>query len=178
MPEISPALQSEIGDPEEVDRLIAKCRGRPGFLLTLLEKLQQRNPHKYLPKPLLEYVAERTGIPLAQIYSVVTFYAFFNLEPQGEHLICICRGTACHTRGSRSLLERLKLELGVKAEEDPGSADKIAFTTPDRKFTLRTVACFGQCALAPVVELDYKILGHVNEDTLKRELEALEGKKS
>ena len=168
------ALRPELGELEETDRLIARHRGRPGFLLTLLERLQELHPHKYLPKEILAYVAEKTGIPLAQIYSVVTFYAFFNLEPQGRHTVCICRGTACHTRGSRALLERLKLELGVKAEEDPGSADKIAFTTPDRKFTLRTVACFGQCALAPVVELDHKILGHVNEDTLKRQLEALE----
>jgi hypothetical protein len=55
---------------------------------------------------ILEYIAERTDIPLARIYSVVTFYALFNLEPQGEHTICICRGTACHTRGSRNLLQR------------------------------------------------------------------------
>ena len=56
---------------------------------------------------MLEYIAAKTDIPLAQIYSVVTFYALFNLEPQGENTICICRGTACHTRGSRNLLERI-----------------------------------------------------------------------
>jgi NADH-quinone oxidoreductase subunit E len=97
----------------------------------------------------------------------------FNLKPQGDHTICICRGTACHTHGSRSLLERLKLQLGLKDDGEEGSADKISATTPDRRFTLRTVACFGQCALAPVVEVDHAILGHVNEKTLEREVQTL-----
>jgi len=98
----------------------------------------------------------------------------FNLRPQGEHSVCICRGTACHTRGSRTLLERVKLQLGLRGDgDDEGSADKVSATTADRKFTLRTVACFGQCALAPVVEVDHNILGHVNERALEREINVL-----
>ena len=121
----------------------------------------------------LEYVAARTGVPQSQVYGVATFFALFNLEPQGTHTVSICRGTACHTRGSRALLERLKLQLGLKDDGEEGSADKISATTPDRRFTLRTVACFGQCALAPVVEVDHAILGHVNEKTLEREVQTL-----
>jgi NADH-quinone oxidoreductase subunit E len=143
------------------------------MLLSLLEEIQENQPHKYLPMAILDYVASRIDVPQAQVYSVATFYALFNLKPQGDHTICICRGTACHTRGSRSLLERLKLQLGFKDKEEEGSADKVSATTPDRRFTLRTVACFGQCALAPVVEVDHAILGHVNEHTLERELQAL-----
>jgi NADH-quinone oxidoreductase subunit E len=161
-----------------IDRVIAKYDGRAGQLLSILEEVQEHHPNKYLPVEALDYIALKTGIPRAQIYSVATFYALFNLEPQGEHTICICRGTACHTRGSRNLLERLKLELGVKDSGEEGSADKLSITTPDRKFTLRTVACFGQCALAPVVEIDHNILGHVNEQALEREIAALgKGKK-
>ena len=105
---------------------------------------------------------------------MATFYALFNLRPQGEHSVCICRGTACHTRGSRTLLERVKLQLGLRGDgDDEGSADKVSATTADRKFTLRTVACFGQCALAPVVEVDHNILGHVNERALEREINVL-----
>ena len=87
-----------------------------------------------------------------------------------------CRGTACHTRNSRALLESLRLELGLGIEdgEEPGEADKLAMTTPDKKFTVRTVACFGQCALAPVVEVNHRICGHVNERTLQREVRSLE----
>ena len=96
------------------DRTVAAHSGKPGELLGILESLQDHNPHKYLSPEILEYVAEKTDIPLAQIFSVVTFYALFNLEPQGEHSIWICRGTACHTRGSRNLLQRLRLELGCR----------------------------------------------------------------
>lgn len=161
-------------DREFADKVTAEYQGRPGALLTVLEKVQDRNPHKYLPQDILEYIAAKMDIPLAQIYSVVTFYALFNLEPQGKNTVCICRGTACHTRGSRNLLERLRLELGIKDDGDEGGADKLALTTADRKYTLRTVACFGQCALAPVVEINHAIYGHVNEQALQREIKALE----
>ena len=115
-------------------------------------------------------------IPLSQIYAVITFYALFNLEPQGEHTISICRGTACHTRGSRNLLQRLRLDLGLPDQSEDG-ADKLCVTTPDGRYSLRTVACFGQCALAPVAEVDHAILGHVNERALRREVEHLNGRK-
>ncbi len=165
--------QAKTDDQEFIDRVIAEQGGRPGSLLTVLEKLQERHPHKYLPVETLEYVAAKADIPLARVWSVVTFYALFNLEPQGQHSVCICRGTACHTRGSRSLLDRLRLELSLNESEDEDEADKLSLTTPDGKYTLRTVACFGQCALAPVVEIDHSIYGHMNEQTLHREIEAL-----
>ncbi len=165
--------QPPLDDQEFVDQAIAASEDRSGALLGILEKVQEHNAHKYLPLEILEYVAEKTGISLAQVFSVASFYALFNLQPQGDHTICICRGTACHTRGSRSLLERLKLELGVP---DSG-ADQVSVTTPDHKFSLRTVACFGQCALAPVVEVDHAIYGHMNEQALHREVEALEREK-
>jgi NADH-quinone oxidoreductase subunit E len=154
------------------DRVIAETSGQPGALLTILERIQEHHPNKYLSAEILEYVAERTEIPLSQVFSVVTFYALFNQEPQGDHTICICRGTACHTRGSRSLLQRLRLELGLPEESEDG-ADKLCVTTPDRRFSLRTVACFGQCALAPVVEVDHAIFGHMNEQALHREVDHL-----
>jgi NADH-quinone oxidoreductase subunit E len=160
-----------IEDQDLVDRIIGDQLGRPGALLGILERLQDRNRHKYLPMETLAYVAARTGIPQAQVYAVATFYALFNLEPQGTHTVAICRGTACHTRGSRVLLERAKLQLGF--HETPETADKLALTTSDRRFTIRTVACFGQCALAPVVELDHAIRGHVKEQALIREIELL-----
>jgi NADH-quinone oxidoreductase subunit E len=156
-------------DRDLIDRIIGDHAGRPGALLGILEKLQEHNRHKYLPMATLEYVAARTGVPQSQVYGVATFYALFNLDPQGTHTVAICRGTACHTRGSRGLLERVKLQLGLQET----SADKLTLTTPDRRFTIRTVACFGQCALAPVVEVDHAIRGHVKEQALMREVEML-----
>ena len=158
-------------DQDFIDRIIGDQAGRPGALLGILEKLQERNRHKYLPMETLEYVAARTGVPQSQVYSVATFYALFNLDPQGTHTVAICRGTACHTRGSRALLERVKLQLGLQEARD--DADKLTLTTPDRRFTIRTVACFGQCALAPVVEIDHAIRGHVKEQALIREVDQL-----
>ncbi len=159
-----------------IDQTIAKNAGRPGALLGILEAVQEHNPHKYLPLEVLQYVAAKLELPLSQIYSFATFYALFNLQPQGENTVCICRGTACHTRNSRNLLESLRLELGLglEDEEEAGDADKVALTTKDGRFTVRTVACFGQCALAPVVEVNHRICGHVNERTLQREVRALE----
>ena len=161
-------------DTAFLDQIISENIGRPGALLTVLERAQERNPNHYLPAETLQYVAARMKVPPSRIYSVATFYALFNLEPQGKNTVCVCRGTACHTRGSRNLLNALRMDLGVPAAEAGSSdADKSVFTTPDRRFTIRTVACFGQCALAPVVEVNHRICSHVNERTLQRELRAL-----
>jgi len=160
-------------EQEFLDKVIAQQLGRPGALLGILEKAQDHQPRKFLSRQTLQYVAAKTGAPLARVYSVVTFYGLFNLEPQGKNTICVCRGTACHTRGSRSLLEQLMLNLGLQ-DRDEESGDKIALNTSDGKYTIRTVACFGQCALAPVVEVNHEVYGHMNEQTLERELEHLE----
>ena len=158
-----------------IDQTIVKHNGRPGAVLGILEAVQEHIPHKYLSPEVLRYVAAKLDMPLARIYSFATFYALFNLQPQGENTVCVCRGTACHTRNSRSLMESLRLELGLGLDDDEaaGEAEKLALTTPDGKFTVRTVACFGQCALAPVVEVNHRICGHVNERTLQREVRAL-----
>ncbi|MGP8251113.1 MAG: NAD(P)H-dependent oxidoreductase subunit E [Terracidiphilus sp.] len=158
-----------------IDQAIAKYSGRPGSLLAILETVQEANAHKYLSMEVLRYIAERTGIPPSTVYSAATFYSLFNLDPQGDNLICVCRGTACHTRGSRYLLEKVCLDLGLSEHEsgETKESDKLALTTPDSRFTLRTVSCFGQCALAPVVEVNHHILSHVNERTLQREIRAI-----
>ncbi len=164
------------GEQVFIDQMIAQRSGCPGALLGILEAVQNRNPHKYLSQDTLRYIATKTETPLSRIYSVATFYALFNLQPQGDNTICICRGTACHTRGSRNLLQSARLELGLGLDDasEASEADKVLLTTPDQKFTIRTVACFGQCALAPVVEVNQRICGHVNERTLQREIQMLE----
>jgi len=175
---MQPSSQERLSAEERafIDEVVAARNGRPGALLSVLEAVQEHQLHKYLPTQTLEYIAEKTKTPLSRIYSVVTFYALFNLQPQGDNTVCICRGTACHTRGSRNLLQSVRLELGLGLGSDngDGDGDKILLTTPDHKFTVRTVACFGQCALAPVVEVNHRICGHVNERTLQREIRTIE----
>jgi NADH-quinone oxidoreductase subunit E len=168
----SPSSQRPSGvDRDFIDRVIAQQSGRPGALLAILQQVQEFHPRKYLPLETLEYIGAKTAIPLARIYSVATFYALFNLTPQGRNTISVCRGTACHTRGSRDLFEKLMMHLGFETAAD-GETEQL--TTPDGETTLRTVACFGQCALAPVIEINHAIFGHMNEPMLQRELDALE----
>jgi NADH-quinone oxidoreductase subunit E len=168
----SAQVSSENAEQAFIDQIITKHSGQPGELLGILEAVQERHTHKYLPLETLRYVANKLDIPLSRVYSVATFYALFNLEPQGDNTVCICRGT----RNSRALLETLRLELGLGMDdaEEGGDSDKLTLTTADKKFTVRTVACFGQCALAPVVEINHRICGHVNERTLQREVRSLE----
>ena len=152
-------------DPKALDSIIARYHEKPGKLLSILEEIQKLDPQRYLSPEAMEHVSRKTGIPLSRIYSVVTFYAFFSLKPRGDHSITVCRGTACHTRRSQELLGYLKRLLGLK--EEGAAGEKVFLTTKDNQFTLMTVACFGQCALAPVVEIDGVIHSHMNETKLK-----------
>ena len=155
-----------------MDKIISKHQAKPGELLSTLEEMQHAHPNKYLPATTLEYVSKKLGVPLSQVYSVATFYSYFNLKPQGEHCIMICRGTACHTKGSKVILEALKDYFKLK--EDPAEeGEKIFLTTDDRKFTIRTIACFGQCALAPVLEIDGVIHSNMTTEKVKKVLEQI-----
>ena len=116
MPSAAHDVAHEALDAHErllIDQAIAKHGNRPGALLGILEAVQAANAHKFLSMEALRYIADETGVPPARIYSAATFYSLFNLEPQGDNVICVCRGTACHTRGSRDLLEKLCLDLGL-----------------------------------------------------------------
>jgi NADH-quinone oxidoreductase subunit E len=115
-------------------------------LITVLQCVQSE--HRYLPREILEYIAEKMDISLAKIYSVATFYENFSLDPKGKYVIKICDGTACHVRKSIPILQKVRETLGV-------SADKP--TTDDMMFTVETVSCLGACGLAPVMTLNDKV---------------------
>jgi len=135
----------------DIERIVRSNLGTPGSLLKILEQAQENDPKHYLSEETLKNVADLVGAPLSQVYSMATFYSFFNLKPQGKHSIVVCRGTACHTRGSLALLNEALSRMGIQGfkEEEENSA-----TSPDSFVSIRTVACFGQCALAPVVMID------------------------
>ena len=167
-------LKASHFNEQKCNKIISKYQGKPGDLLTILEEVQKITPHSYLPEKTLKYIADNMDVPLSQIYSVVTFYSFFNLKPQGDHTITVCRGTACHTRGSKSLLDDLLIQLNIQDLEEGG---ELSFTTSDNKFTVRTVACFGQCALAPVIAIDGVIYSNVTSEMLSALLKKLTAKK-
>ena len=160
--------------PEEViDEIIARHPDRTGDVLSVLEELQQRHPLQYLPEATQAAVARKMGVAQSQIFSVVSFYAFFNRQPQGRHTVAVCRGTACHTRGSKALLDALKTSSGFHTD-DEATDGATSFTTPDHRLTIRTVACFGQCALAPVAAIDETIHGHITDIKLRKLVAAIE----
>ena len=133
------------GQWQAIDDVIAANRGRPGALIPVLEQVQGISG--FLPEAVQRRVAKGMGIPLSQVYGVVTFYSFFTMKPRGRHQIKVCLGTACHVRGGHQVEKKLEAELGIL----PGEVDK------DRFFSLDIVRCVGACGLAPVLV--------VNEDT-------------
>lgn len=146
-----------------LDQIVEQYRDRPGMLLSTLEAVQEANPLKFLPVETLVQVSRKLSVPMTQVYSVATFYSFFNLKPQGRHTIVVCRGTACHTKGSRELLNSVGHILGFGCEPDEMEQ---GYTTSDNEFTIKTVACFGQCAQAPVIAVDEVIHSNVNAQKL------------
>ena len=127
---------------EAVDEILARYRGRPGALIPALEDVQ--GVTGYLPVSVQRRVAAGLGVPLSQVYGVVTFYSFFTTKPKGRHQVRVCLGTACHVRGSKRVLGELEQALEIQ----PGEC------TADREFSLDTVRCLGACGLAPVLVVD------------------------
>ena len=157
-------------EPLNVESIIDSWKGRNGSLLGALEQAQQNDPKKYLSETTLREISKRLDIPLSKVYSVATFYSFFSLKPQGEHLLIVCRGTACHTRGSLVLLNEALSRLKIKEFNEK---EENSVTSSDNLITIRTVACFGQCALAPVIMVDGLVLSRMTVSKLVSLLDKL-----
>ncbi len=134
---------------QQIDDILCRFSRDRGSLIPILHEIQ--NHSGYLSREAMEAVARYLGLSDTTVYGVVTFYAGFKLVPSGRHNVKACRGTACHVKGASRVLGELEKRLGVK----PGE------TTPDGEYTLETEACFGSCALAPVVVKDGKVYGRV-----------------
>jgi NADH-quinone oxidoreductase subunit E len=130
----------------------------PEMLIPALEFVQKAEG--YLPRAAMTALARYLRVSEAKVFGVASFYSLFHLEPRGRNQITVCRGTACHVRGSGRLLGDLEKLLGVRA----GSS------TPDMLFSLETVACLGSCALAPVVVKD-KVYGRQTTASVKKLVE-------
>jgi len=144
----------------EIDGIIAESRGKPGATIPVLRKCQ--NAVGYLPRPLIDYVAESMDLPRAEVYGVATFYALFTLQPKGRHCIRACEGTACYVRGIKEVIGRVRDTYQVGIGE----------TTVDRRFSLESVRCLGACGLAPVVVVDQDTHGAMTPEKISRVLES------
>jgi NADH-quinone oxidoreductase subunit E len=141
-------------------RLAERFESRPESLIPALQYLQECAG--YLPPEGMTAVADHLKVSRSKVFGVASFYSLFHLQPRGRHQVTVCRGTACHVRGSARLLSDLEHMLGVKA----------GGTTPDLLFSLGTVACVGSCALAPVVVKD-KVYGRQTSASVKGLIENL-----
>ncbi|GHS95294.1 NADH dehydrogenase subunit E [Synergistales bacterium] len=136
----------------KLDPIVEKYRGKQGVAIPLLADVQ--NEVGYVAQDALKYVGVELGIPAAELFGVATFYAMFRFQPQGKHVVRLCRGTACHVQGSARIAEQLERTLGVKDGE----------TTEDLMFTIAHVACLGCCSLAPVMMVDSSVHGRLTPE--------------
>jgi len=146
----------------ELDPILQNYPPRRESMIPLLQDVQEQLG--YLPREAMQRVAEHVNVPVSDIYGVATFYTQFHLQPQGQHRVHVCQGTACHVRGGDRILDAVTDKLDI----EPGE------TTPDRQFTLQRVACVGSCALAPVVMVDGEAHGRMTPQKTVSLLEQLE----
>ena len=149
---------------EQLDELLSPYSGESSELIPILQEAQER--FGYLPGEVMARIAKFLRLPQSTVYGVSTFYAQFKLSPTGKRIVKVCRGTACHVRGGARILREVEKRLGIK----PGE------TTDDFEYSLETIACFGSCALAPVIVIGKDVygrmtttkVGHILADTEKQ----------
>lgn len=142
--------QAQPVDPTEIDAMVARIGSNPEHLIPLLQAIQER--WNWLPPAALDRLSETTGIRPASITGVSSFYHLFRHQPVGRHIIKTCTGTACHVSGAETLHQAFRTQLKLKPGEH---------TDAEGLFTVEEVACLGCCMLAPVVQIDNIIYGHV-----------------
>lgn len=141
-------------------------KGDRGFLIPILQHVQ--DTHGYVSPSAVDEISAFTGVSLGEVFGVASFYAHFRFNRPGKHTVKVCRGTACHVRGSSRILDSMERELRIKAGE----------TTPDGLFSLERVACFGCCALAPVLVVDKDVHGQMSSTKAQRLLTKYKGGKT
>lgn len=133
----------------ELEKFIDELPEKKGALISVLHRAQ--SIFGYLPKEVQKFVGDKLGVPVSQVYGVVSFYSFFTMVPKGKYPISVCLGTACYVRGADKVLDAFKRELGISVGE----------TTADGKFSLDALRCVGACGLAPVVLVGDKVYGRI-----------------
>jgi NADH-quinone oxidoreductase subunit E len=143
-------------DIEKIDSIIDEKGDTDKALIQAMLAIQEE--FHYLPPEALKRLSEKLNVPMIRIFQVTNFYKVFSLEPRGKHVITVCKGTACHVRGSSMLVDQIDRVLKIR----PGE------TTPDLEFTLEEVNCLGCCAIAPVMTIDNKYYGNMSVSKIER----------
>lgn len=149
---------------ETLVKIVEEYKHDKSNLIQVLNGVQEH--FGYVPKDAMIYISEQMGIPVAEIYGVVTFYSRFSLKPKGKYNICVCQGTACYVKGAERILDKVKQELGIEVGE----------TTEDGKFSLEPTRCLGACGLAPVFTVNGEVYGKATVEKVKKILDEYKSK--
>ncbi|HJO93498.1 MAG TPA: NAD(P)H-dependent oxidoreductase subunit E [Victivallales bacterium] len=138
-----------------VDYLLKEHGASQKSVMRILQEINTQL--RFLPETALLYLSEKLDIPISTLYRIGSFYKAFSFKPRGKYIISVCSGTACHVRGSSSIVDEIEKILKIKNGE----------TTEDGKFTLETVNCVGACALGPVIVINGNYHGHLTRDKIE-----------
>ena len=130
---------------KQIEEICNRYKDEQTPLMMILSDIQKE--YGYIPLEVQELVSEKTGVSVAEIYGVVTFYSFFSLKPKGKYIIGVCLGTACYVKGAQQVIDKFSEILKIA----PGE------TTEDGLFTIDALRCIGACGIAPAVSINGKV---------------------
>lgn len=145
----------------QINEICARYKDETTPLMMILSDIQKE--YGYIPLEVQELVSKNTGVSVAEIYGVVTFYSFFSLKPKGKYVIGCCLGTACYVKGAQQVIDKFSEILGIK----PGE------TTEDGMFTLDALRCIGACGIAPAVSINGKVYPKVSVSAVSGIIDSL-----
>ncbi|MDZ7721760.1 MAG: NADH-quinone oxidoreductase subunit NuoE [candidate division KSB1 bacterium] len=137
---------------DRVDAIVKNYNDMKTPLIYILKDVQKE--YGFLSEDILTRVAQRTDIPLSNIYGVATFYSLFTTEEKGKYIVRCCNNAPCHVKGSKDVLDAIQNYLGVQVNE----------TSLDKTFTLEFTSCLGLCAVAPVMMINDEVYGNLTPE--------------
>jgi NADH:ubiquinone oxidoreductase subunit E len=150
---------------ETLQKILGEYRKNEGNIISILQDIEKT--FGFIPEEAVTYFSKKLDIPASRFFGTATFYSQFHLKPRGKNIITVCRGTACHVKGSEKLLNRLFLELDIPPDEE---------TSMDSKFTIEKVNCIGACGIAPVTILNKEVHGKMTLDKLMKEVKKIKAR--
>ena len=143
-------------DLTRINAIVSEYSQQKWAMIPLLQQIQ--NEFGYISPQFIPLIARSLGLFPSEVQGVITFYTQLYTQPRGKEIVRVCRGTACHVRGGRTILKLVKQHLGIEEGE----------TTSDMEYTLETVACIGVCALAPNMVVTDHVHGHMNPQKVEQ----------
>ncbi len=147
---MSETIQAPEIDFDRIHEIVDGFKGQKWSLIPLLQEIQREIG--YIPPEAIESIADAVGVFTIQVQGVISFYSGLYTTPRGKNVVKVCRGTACHVRGGKTILKLVKQQLELEEGE----------TSPDLEYTLETVACIGVCAIAPNMVINNDTYGQLN----------------